>query len=59
MAAICCILFYPLQTVAQISQTGMEAYFVINTLENKNKSSNFTSRRLVTKLQLLTLLIRP
>jgi hypothetical protein len=30
--------YYALQIVAQILKTGMEAYFVINTLNNENKS---------------------
>ena len=43
--------FALLQIVAQIFEIGMTAYFVVNTLNNKNKSWNFTSRRLVTKLK--------
>ena len=42
---------------AQGFQTGMEAYFDANALKFQNKTSNFTSQRLVTELEFLTLLI--
>jgi len=49
--------FLALQNSAQIFQTGMVAYFIINTLKYPNQPSNFTSQRLVTEPKFLTLLI--
>ena len=49
--------FHALARVAQTSQRGGGAYFVINTLKYHNQPSNFGSRRLVTESLILTLLI--
>ncbi len=48
--------FHALPRVAQTSQRGGGAYFVINTLKYHNPPSNFGSRRLVTEPLILTLL---
>ena len=45
--------FLALSKFAQISQTGVGAYFVTNTLNYQNQPLNFTSQRLVTKSMIL------
>ena len=50
--------FLALSKFAQISQTGVGAYFVTNTLKYQNQPLNFTSQRLVTESMILTLLLQ-